>query len=49
MGQLFDGVAIEKLPKSELGEKCYGEVEVSKLLFQYFRPESQAREAREAR
>ena len=42
-------VTFEKLPQCGFGQKCFGEVKVSKLFFEHFCPESQVREAREAR
>ena len=42
-------LTFEKLQQGDFGQKCFGEVKVSKLRFQHFCPESQAREAREAR
>ena len=39
-------VTFEKLQQCDFGQKCFGEVRVSKWFFQHFCPESQAREAR---
>ena len=42
----LSSVTFEKLPQCDFGQKCFGEIRVSKCFFQHFCPESQAREAR---